>query len=104
MDVDQELRIDIRGTITRDSAVVDDLVFGGDGIGEVGAFLVRPAVDGPAPGVGILWWHWLDSEAPDGDRTEFLEEAVGLAAEGTVSLLPQGRFPWKVAPTGSSAD
>ena len=49
-------------------------------------------------------WHWLDSEAPDGNRTQYLDEAAGLAASGAVCLLPQGRFPWSQPPTGSGAD
>jgi pimeloyl-ACP methyl ester carboxylesterase len=52
----------------------------------------------------VVWWHWLDTEAPDGNRTQFLEEAGGHTDEGTVSLLIQGRFPWKVGPSGSGAD
>ena len=104
MDRGNELRIDVKGTTERASAVVDDLVFAADGIGEVEAFLVRPAVSLRRPGAGVVWWHWLDSEAPDGNRTEFLKEAVGHAGEGTVSLLLQGRFPWHVDPSASSAD
>jgi dienelactone hydrolase len=69
----------------------------------VTAWLVRPgAAAAPAP--GILFWHWLDTEAPDGNRDEFLDEARGLAARGVVALLPQGRFPWSVDPSGSAAD
>jgi dienelactone hydrolase len=49
-------------------------------------------------------WHWLDSEAPDGNRSQFLDEAAGLAAAGLVSLLPQGRFPWVDAPDNAAAD
>jgi dienelactone hydrolase len=49
-------------------------------------------------------WHWLDSEAPDGNRTQYLDEAAELAEAGVVSILPQGRFPWVVDPRGSAAD
>jgi dienelactone hydrolase len=86
-------------------AVVEDLSWadlaGGD---PVSAWLVRPAVPADAPAPAILFWHWLDTEAPDGNRDEFLPHARELAARGVVSLLPQGRFPWSIAPTGSSAD
>jgi len=104
MDAGGELRIDVKSTSPRGSVAVEDLVFAGDEIDEVEAFLVRPAAGAARPGAGVVWWHWLDTEAPDGNRTEFLEEAVALADEGTVSLLIQGRFPWKVGPTGSGAD
>lgn len=88
--------------------IVDDITFEGpDGL-PVAAYLVRPAPpadDSPAsPGPGVLAWHWLDSEAPDGDRSEFLDEASEWAGLGITSLLPQGRFPWVQDPTGASAD
>jgi len=58
----------------------------------------------PGGGPGLVMWHWLDTEAPDGNRDEFLDEARDLAAEGVVCLLPQGRFPWRIEPSGSAAD
>lgn len=96
-------------------ATVDDVVFDGpDGL-PVSAFLVRPgapaggttggnAAGAAAGAAAILAWHWLDGEAPDGDRTQFLDEARAWAALGVVSLLPQGRFPWVDDPTGATAD
>src|SRR5687767_15160485 len=100
----------VLGTTERAGVMVDDLVFRGpDGL-DVEAFLVRPAGDGTGSaaatgiGPGILMWHWLDSEAPDGNRTQYLDEAAGLAAVGVVSLLPQGRFPWQIAPDNADAD
>jgi dienelactone hydrolase len=98
-----ELRI--RTTEPHDRALVDDVVFDGpDGL-EVEAYLVRPA-EAPADAsvAGILMWHWLDTEAPDGNRTQYLAEAAELAASGAVCLLPQGRFPWSQPPIGSEAD
>ena len=70
----------------------------------VTAWVVRPRDPGATPGPGILFWHWFDTEAPDGNRDEFLPEARELAARGVVSLLPQGRFPWSIDPSGSGAD
>lgn len=95
----------IRSTEARGDALVDDLVFEGpDGL-DVEAYLVRPAVAPPnASLAGILMWHWLDSEAPDGNRTQYLDEAADFATGGAVCLLPQGRFPWSQPPTGSEAD
>jgi dienelactone hydrolase len=82
---------------------VEDLTFGADDAVE--AYLVRPA-GRPASGgnPGLVLWHWLDTEAPDGNRTEFLAEAQALAGRGVVSLLPQGRFPWRIDPSGSAHD
>ena len=97
--------IRIRSTAARGAAFVDDLVYDGpDGL-EVEAYLVRPAelVAGERA-AGLVMWHWLDSEAPDGNRTQYLDEAASLAAAGAICLLPQGRFPWSQPPTGSEAD
>ena len=67
------------------------------------ASLVEPI--GGGTGSALLFLHWFDTEAPDGDRTQFLPEATGLAhRHGVVSILPQGRFPWSEAPTDADAD
>jgi len=92
-------------TETDDRAVVDDLTWPDHAGGEpVAAWLVRPREPAATPGPAILFWHWLDTEAPDGNRDEFVPEARSLAARGVVSLLPQGRFPWSIDPSGSAAD
>ena len=66
-------------------------------------YLVEPAEGGR--GAGVLFLHWFDPEAPDGNRTQFLDEASELAlSHGIVSVLPQGRFPWDSPPTGAEAD
>lgn len=96
-------------TRTSGTGIVEDLTYAGpDGL-PVEAYLLRPDVPtGPGalriPGPGILFWHWLDTHAPDGNRTQFLGEAGSLAGAGVVSLLPQGRFPWTIAPSGAAAD
>jgi pimeloyl-ACP methyl ester carboxylesterase len=64
------------------------------------AFLIEP-VDGPAR-AGILFLHWLGEH--QSDRTQFRAEARGFAPAGVVSVLPAGRFPWTVAPSGAVAD
>ena len=67
------------------------------------AYLVEPDDGGRGP--AILFLHWFDTEAPDGNRTQFLDEAGALAREhGVVSVLPQGRFPWSSAPTDAASD
>ena len=95
----------IRGTEARGGALIEDAVFPGlDGL-DVEAYLVHPASAGAgASRAGIVMWHWLDAEAPDGDRTQYLDEAADLATAGAVCLLPQGRFPWTTPPTESVAD
>jgi poly(3-hydroxybutyrate) depolymerase len=95
----------IHSTEARGRALVDDIAFDGpDGL-EVEAYLVRPAIaPGPSSAAGLVMWHWLDSEAPDGNRTQYLDEAADLAAAGAVCLLPQGRFPWFSPPSGAAAD
>lgn len=90
-------------TARRGDAVIEDGTYAGPDGESVQAFLVRPdGADGRSP--GIVAWHWFDPKAPDGDRTQFVDEAVALAALGVVSLLPQGRFPWAGDPSGSVAD
>ncbi len=90
---------DISRADERDGARVHDLRVADD----AEAFLVEPTQGGRGP--AILFLHWFDTQAPDGNRTQFVEEAVGLAREhGVVSLLPQGRFPWAGDPTDAVAD
>ena len=80
-------------------ARVDDVHIADD----VEAFVVEP-LEG-ARGPGVLFLHWFDTEAPDGDRTQFLAEAEELARDyGVVSVLPQGRFPWAGAPSDAKTD
>ncbi len=67
------------------------------------AYLITPAAGGSGP--AILFLHWFDTEAPDGNRTQFRDEATALAREqGIVSVLPQGQFPWAEPPTAADAD
>jgi pimeloyl-ACP methyl ester carboxylesterase len=64
------------------------------------AFLVQP---NEAPKALILFLHWFD-EAPNANRTQFLDEARALADFGYASVLPQLMFPWKTPPTGAKSD
>jgi len=69
----------------------------------VPAYLVQSAgALKPGSQAGILFLHWLGQI--HSDRTEFLAEAIQLAPRGAVSLLPEGVFPWQVAPSGKPAD
>ena len=72
-------------------------------VADAEAYLVEPIGGGRGPALLLL--HWFDTEAPDGNRTQFLDEAVELARdEGFVSILPQGLFPWAGDPTDATAD
>lgn len=53
---------------------------------------------------GVLFLHWFDPEAPDGNSTQFASEAEDLEREGIVTSRPQLVFPWSVDPTGSTHD
>lgn len=66
------------------------------------AYLVRPAASSAAGHPAVLWLHWLGTF--HADRREFLPEAVELATRGVVSLLPEGHFPWRQDPDGTSLD
>ncbi len=80
-----------------------DLSF--DGGRPTDAYLVAPADESARSGRAILWFHWLEGGAPNSNRTEFLAEAKALAAsDGIVSLLVDGTFPWKEAPSGTEHD
>ncbi len=68
--------------------------------GPVRFYLIRPPGDGPF--AGVLFFHWLGS--PQGNREQFLEEALQLARKGVVSMLIQGYFPWLEAPVNGTID
>jgi dienelactone hydrolase len=83
------LGLEVRGAAYRRGAEVEDVVYEAAGR-RVAAYLVRPK---GKPKAAVLWAHWY-GEA-NSNRSEFLPDATTLAAEGVVSLLPQGMFPWK---------
>jgi len=66
----------------------------------VKAYLVQPG--GKGPFAGVLFFHWYGR--PNGNRDQFLNEAVSLAKQGTTSLLIQGYFPWAVPPADAKTD
>jgi dienelactone hydrolase len=85
------------------SVVVKDIVIKVRGQQPVSAYLVKP--EGRLrsnSSAGVLWLHWLGEI--HNDRTEFLTEAVSLAQQGVVSVLPQGYFPWVPDPVGTKGD
>ncbi len=68
--------------------------------GRIKAYLVMPSSQSPYG--GILYFHWLGR--PNGNRNEFLDEAVEMAGHSTFSLLIQGYFPWKEQPVSGEKD
>jgi len=84
---------------TRRDATIEDVVLDPNG-DAVDAYVVAPATRKPL--AGILFLHWLGEHRSD--RTQFLDEAVDLAALGVRSVLPAGRLPWLVPPTDAAAD
>jgi dienelactone hydrolase len=101
---------EIVGTETRDRVLIRDIRIGppsgGDAAGAIEAYLVEPEVlDARTTRPGLLFAHWFDSEAPNGNRTEFLEEATDWARRHrAAAILPQLTFPWAGDPSGSAAD
>ncbi len=105
---DDPLRsFEIVGAEDRDGVHVRDVtVASSDGASPIEAYLVEPAiVDARAPRPAILFAHWFDTHAPNGNRTQFVDEAVEWARRrNAASILPQLTFPWQSDPTGSTAD
>jgi predicted esterase len=92
------------GEDTADLVTTEDITFARAGVVTTEAYLVHPSTTATRRGPAVLWFHWLESGAPTSNRTEFLEEAHGLAADGVVSLLVQGTFPWRDRPSSLDHD
>lgn len=58
---------------------------------------------GAAQRGAVLYLHWFD-EAPNANRTRFVDEARELTQLGVTSLLPQLMFPWASAPADAGTD
>ena len=86
----------------RDGVLVRDVRIDGS----IEAYLVEPmVVDARSSSPGLVFAHWFDTHAPNGNRTEFVEEAVDwVRAHRGSAVLPQLTFPWAGDPTGSAAD
>jgi hypothetical protein len=86
----------------RDGVLVRDIRIDGS----IEAYLVEPAiVDTRDAAPGLLFAHWFDTHAPNGNRTQFVDEAVEwVRSHGGAAVLPQLTFPWSRDPTGSDAD
>jgi hypothetical protein len=94
--------LEIVGSEDRDGVLVRDIRIDGS----IEAYLVEPAVvDARAKSPGLLFAHWFDTHAPNGNRTQFVEEAATwVDAHRGSAVLPQLTFPWAGGPTGSDAD
>lgn len=79
-----------------------DVVLRDGSVADVSAYLVEPAANRVTG--RVLFLHWFAPEEPDGNRTQFVDEAAGLASSGVVSLLPQQAFPWESDPTDAGRD
>ncbi|MFI5183163.1 MAG: alpha/beta hydrolase family protein [Vicinamibacteria bacterium] len=86
-DYDAKAPLDVKEdrVTTRDGAQVRELTYLKLAGGSTGATLVTPTTPGRHP--AVLFVHWYESEASNSNRTQFLDEAVGLAHAGAVSLL-----------------
>src|SRR5205814_10091651 len=85
---DQKAPLDIQETATfdRQGIKVQDITFASPKGGRVTAYLIVPATKGPH--AGIVYGHW-----GNGNRTEFLPEAIAFAKAGVVSVLID--YPWE---------
>jgi acetyl esterase/lipase len=90
----------------RDGVLVRDIRIEAPSGDPIEAWLVEPTiVDARTSRPGVLFAHWFDTEAPNGNRTEFVDEAVDWGRRHrAAAILPQLTFPWAGDPTGSAAD
>lgn len=84
---DNKLAIDLKqtGIERRGRVAVRDITYANLSGGRTAAYLVEPKTKKRGP--GVLFVHWLEPEAKDSNRTQFLEQAVSLAQSGVHSLL-----------------
>ena len=78
----------------RGDAAIHDVTYESSAGRRVPAYLVVPKGGGKF--AAILWGHWLMSNSPSANRSEFLDEAAALANAGVISLLidaPQAPGP-----------
>jgi dienelactone hydrolase len=101
---------EIVGAETRDGVLIRDIRIappsGGDAAGPIEAYLVEPEIlDARTSRPALLFAHWFDTDAPNGNRTEYLDEAADWARRHrAAAVLPQLTFPWAGDPTDSAAD
>jgi dienelactone hydrolase len=108
-----ELARETLATEERDGALVHDIRIAATradadadaGDREIEAYLVERRAAPDRPGPGLLFAHWYEPNADNGNRTQYIGEAAMWAREhGATSILPQLTFPWHHEPDGSAAD
>lgn len=89
-DASAPLEVQVLKEETRGGVVVRDVTFnGGNGPRDrVHAFVVTPR--GAGPFAAVLYAHWLGEK--DSNRREFLAEALVMATQGVVSVLPDAMW------------
>jgi len=86
--------VDIKqvSSTTRDGVTIQEITYAKAADGRNEATLVLPPAASRGPHPAVLFVHWYEPPKPTSNRTEFVEDAVELAKEGTVSLLID--TPW----------
>lgn len=80
--------VDLQTISTRveNGVEIRDVTFASLAGGRTPAYLVQKAGGGTR--AGILYVHWFEPPDPTSNRTEYLQEAISMAKQGAVSLLP----------------
>lgn len=83
----QDLSLDVRlvGARSLGNITESELTFDTSLGWRRAASIIKPSGDGPFP--VILYVHWYETHACDSNRTQFVEEAKHMAANGFMSLL-----------------
>ena len=84
-----------KGVEKREGVSIRDVTFNALAGKDVAAYIVTP--EGKGPFAAVLWVHWL-GEPETTNRTQFLSEAVKLAAQGVVSVLVDTMWSTAVNP------
>jgi cephalosporin-C deacetylase-like acetyl esterase len=69
------------------SVIIHDISFSNALDGRIRAYLVVPEGQGPFPTIEFV--HWLEPEAENSNRSQFLPSAIELGAKGFLSILPE---------------